>query len=427
MLTSTIVDFYAAKFIEKGYKKTGLLISLCTNLGFLLFFKYLNFTFDNFIGFLDFLGLDSTRWGYIPQIALPIGISFYTFQTLSYTIDVYRGNTKANNNFLEFATYVTMFPQLVAGPIVRYTDIAQELRERHTTLSDISYGIERFIVGLGKKAILANTFAYVADEIFALPDYAMNPGVAWIGIISYSLQIYFDFSGYSDMAIGLGRIMGFRILENFNYPYISKSIKEFWRRWHMSLSFWFRDYVYISLGGNRKGKYRTYINLLIVFFVTGLWHGASWNFVVWGMFHGLFLLIERIGFDKILSRLWQPLQHFYTLMVVIVGWVFFRADTLQDALYYLGDMFFLNSCLTSSVSAFLYLNFEYVLMLVVAIILCTPVYKIVREYIDQIELKQLTPNFPVKGVLFFSLSSLFIVSVLYISASSYNPFIYFRF
>ena len=422
MVSSTVIDFFAAQVIEKGNKKLGLFVSILANLGFLFFFKYFNFTFENFNFLLDKLGLYSSKLSNLPNIALPIGISFYTFQTLSYSIDVYRGNVKANKNFIQFATYVTMFPQLVAGPIVRYSNIYKDLKTRNTSNSDIAIGIERFIVGLAKKVLLANTFAYVADEIFDIPNYALTSPIAWLGIACYSLQIYYDFSGYSDMAIGLGRILGFKFLENFQYPYISQSIKEFWRRWHISLSYWFRDYVYISLGGNRKGNLRTYFNLALVFFVTGLWHGASWNFVVWGFIHGLFIIIERIGFDKILIRLWKPIRHFYAIFIAVNAWVFFRADDLQEAISYFSAMYGLNNASTGIVSLSKYVNSEFILTSIFGLLFCNPIYINIKSYLE----KEYSNSIAV-GLFVLILISLLILSIIYVSASSYNPFIYFRF
>lgn len=423
MLGSTVLDFFAAQIIESGKKKIGLFISILANLGFLFFFKYSNFTFDNFNLLLDKLGLYSEALSNLPKIALPIGISFYTFQTLSYSIDVYRGNIKANRSFIDFATYVTMFPQLVAGPIIRYADIYTDLKERVTTSTDFAIGCERFIVGLAKKVLLANTFAYVADQIFGLPNYSLSSPIAWLGIICYSFQIYYDFSGYSDMAIGLGRILGFKFLENFQYPYISQSIKEFWRRWHISLSHWFRDYVYISLGGNRKGPFRTYLNLGIVFFVTGLWHGASWNFVVWGFIHGFFLIIERMGFDKVLEKLWKPVRHFYALFIAVNAWVFFRADDLPSAIDYFSAMYGLNGANQSLVSVSRYINVESLLMTIFAIIFASPLYLRLKSYLESRE----SSSIIFTSVFVVSLLFIFILSIIYVSASSYNPFIYFRF
>jgi len=420
MLTSTVVDFFCGILIERGYRRIGLGLSLLTNLGLLGFFKYFNFSFENFNSFISIFGYDPMVLEGIPEIILPIGISFYTFQTLSYTIDVYRGQVKANRNFIQFASYVTMFPQLVAGPIVRYADIAHQLANKEISISNFTIGVERFIVGLAKKVLIANTFATIADGIFAENLNDLSTPMAWLGILAYTFQIYFDFSGYSDMAIGLGRMLGFDFLENFNYPYIAKSVREFWRRWHISLSTWFRDYVYISLGGNRRGSFRTYVNLFIVFFVTGLWHGASWNFVIWGLFHGVLLVLERFGFDKQLNKAWKPFQHAYTLLAVIVGWVLFRAETLGDATTYLGKMFWYTSgdITLNSYLSFLHFDFRTVFFIIMATLFSTPVYR----YIDQMVL---SPK--VVGVRPLFYAALLIISIVYVGSESYNPFIYFRF
>lgn len=414
ILASTIVDFSAGIIIEKGYKKVGLTLSIITNLSFLLYFKYASFVFENYYQLLQNLGLKSEGLENLPNIILPLGISFYTFQTMSYTIDVYRKNVKASRNLINFATYVTLFPQLIAGPIVRYKDIQKQLIERKSTTKQFSKGIERFIIGLAKKMIIANNLALVADAVFDTPTQFISSPVAWIGVIAYAFQIYYDFSGYSDMAIGLGKMFGFEFLENFNYPYISKSIREFWRRWHISLSTWFRDYLYISLGGNRLGKARTHINLIIVFFITGLWHGASWNFIVWGLLHGLFLIIERLGFDEILQRIGKPFSHIYTILVILITWVFFKADDLPHAFNYLKRMFSFNSL--EGVNFINYhLTKEVIFAFILAIIFSLPIYL-------KIEKKLLFNKF--KSVF---LILIFVISIMYIAVDSYNPFIYFRF
>jgi len=418
ILFSSIVDYICGIVIQDYNRKLGLSISIVSNLSILFVFKYLNFTIENLLLLEEIFKINVEQLKSIKHIALPIGISFYTFQTLSYSIDVYRGKIKASRNFIDFATYVCMFPQLVAGPIVRYADINKELNSRTIGLNDISIGIERFIIGLGKKVIIADTFAFVADEIFALPNYSLNSPVAWLGILSYSFQIFYDFSGYSDMAIGLGRMMGFRFLENFNYPYISKSIREFWRRWHISLSLWFRDYLYISLGGNRKGTNRTYINLAIVFIVTGVWHGANWTFIIWGLFHGLFLIIERMGFDKVLMRSWKPVQHIYALLVIVIGWVFFRSTSLDNAIHYLTTLF--NFSGQEIVRLDRFINYETAIVFVFAIINIAPNLGIYYTKLKAgNQLKQL--------LYYIILLTIFIVSIIYVSASSYSPFIYYRF
>ena len=417
---STVVNYYAAKLIQNDQRKKGLLLAILFNFLSLGFFKYFNFAFDNFYTLLDYFNIESNWIKNLPIIALPIGISFFTFQTMSYVIDVYRKEVKASTNFINFLAYVTMFPQLVAGPIVRYIDIEKQLRNRTINLQNFTIGLERFIIGLAKKMLIANTFAVVADQVFKNNVFDLSTGMAWIGIISYSLQIYFDFSGYSDMAIGLGKMFGFDYLENFNYPYISKSIKDFWRRWHISLSTWFRDYVYIPLGGNKNGKYNTYKNLLIVFIVTGLWHGASWTFIFWGLFHGIFLIIERLGFDKILNYLWKPLQHLYALLVVIIGWVFFRSETLEYGFSYVKRMFVFgygNSSVDNYIHYF-YINKEFYITLFVAILFSTPIFTKIDGILNTKRFIYIRPIFFV---------SILFVTIIYIAGSSYNPFIYFKF
>jgi len=420
MILSTIVDYKCGILIEEGKRKLGLRLSIATNLITLGIFKYFNFAVDNVQSLINSLGFNGNGLNDIVEIALPLGISFYVFQTMSYTIDVYRGNVKANRNFLEFATYVTMFPQLVAGPIVRYIDVQKELTNRTVDLQGFSKGLERFTIGLAKKMIIANTFASLADCIFNETGGEFSTVNAWIGIIAYAFQIYYDFSGYSDMAIGLGKMFGFNFLENFNYPYISKSIQEFWRRWHISLSTWFRDYLYIPLGGNRKGNRRTYINLFIVFFITGLWHGASWNFVIWGLFHGVFIVIERLGFDMILKKLWQPIQHLYALLVVLIGWVLFRAEDMSSAISYLKTMFIYtegNATVNDFIAYFNY-NSELVFVTILAIIFSIPTY-------PYLEKKLTNPRFLVFR--YTGIIAILLICIIYIAAGSYNPFIYFRF
>ena len=312
-------------------EKRILYICIVGNLGLLFYFKYANFFINNLNGILQNLSIPTISYSEIP---LPIGISFFTFQAMSYVIDVYRKETDVQFNPINCALYVSLFPQLIAGPIVRYHDVAQQIVSRTVARSQFSSGIQRFIFGLAKKTMLANPLGEVADKIFAVPVHEVTTSMAWLGIICYTLQVYFDFSGYSDMAIGLGRLFGFEFLENFNYPYIAESMRDFWRRWHISLSTWFRDYLYIPLGGNRGSSLRTYLNLWTVFLLCGLWHGASWNFIIWGALHGASLVIERIGWHKYLDRLWRPLRHLYTLGIVMIGWVFFRSESLSHAIHY---------------------------------------------------------------------------------------------
>jgi len=306
--------------------------TVAVNLLVLGVFKYANFFADNLNGLLVVL---HTRPLVMPRVLLPIGISFFTFHAISYVVDVYRGDATAQKSPVHAALYLLLFPQLIAGPIIRYRDIADQLARRLVTADDFAYGVRRFVIGLAKKVLIANVVAGPADQIFGLPSTELDPARAWLGVVCYTLQIYFDFSGYSDMAIGLGRMFGFRFPENFRWPYIADTVQGFWRRWHMSLSTWFRDYLYVPLGGNRLSPTRLYVNLVTVFFLCGLWHGASWNFVIWGLFHGLFLVVERLGLADLVTRLWKPLRHAYVLVVVMVGWVFFRSDTLPGAIAFL--------------------------------------------------------------------------------------------
>ena len=294
----------------------------------MIVFKYADFLVGNLNALLGPLRLAPLS---LPGIALPIGISFFTFQALSYVIDVYRREVPVQRNPFDLGLYIALFPQLIAGPIVRYHDVARQLVERVVTRQGFAYGVERFVVGLGKKVLIANTLAVQADLIFAIPADQLTAPVAWFGLVCYTLQIYFDFSGYSDMAIGLGYMFGFRFLENFSHPYVAQSITEFWRRWHISLSTWFRDYLYVPLGGNRGSALRTYRNLVLVFFLCGLWHGASWSFVVWGLLHGFLLVIERMGLGRLMARWPRALRHAWTLFFVMIAWVFFRADSLPQA------------------------------------------------------------------------------------------------
>lgn len=302
------------------HRRAILGLTIGANLVSLIYFKYFNFLIGNIN---SVVGANIGLLG----ILMPIGISFYTFQAISYVVDVYRGDVAPQRDICKLALYICLFPQLIAGPIVKYHDVDKQISNRHETFEGIAYGSRRFVIGLAKKMLIANTLGAVADRIFALPVDQFGTGIAWIGAAAYTMQLFYDFSGYSDMAIGLGSVFGFKFLENFNYPYISKSITEFWRRWHISLSTWFKEYLYIPLGGNRRGRRRTYLNLFIVFLATGVWHGAAWNFVLWGMWHGLFIIIERItGWHKRVGGwLLSAAQHIYTILIFTIGWVMFRA------------------------------------------------------------------------------------------------------
>lgn len=397
------------------YKKTFLALGLMADVLNLLFFKYLNFIIDNVESAVQHFGNAEFTFG-LAQIALPIGISFFTFQIMSYLVDVYRNEVPAQKNIAWLTLYIMMFPQLIAGPIVRYSDVNNEIACRKTTLDMVEKGIKRFIIGFAKKVFIANCMGAMADAVFAIKG-EFNSLYAWLGAISYSMQIFFDFSAYSDMAIGLGLIFGFHFNENFEYPYISTSIQEFWRRWHISLSTWFRDYVYIPLGGNRKGKIRTYINLSIVFLLTGIWHGAAWQFIVWGLFHGLFMLIERAGLGKLLKKIPAFFAHIYTLLIIIVGWVFFRADNLTKALAFLKNMFSFNFKQFTNEATVTQATHLFWVVGVIAILASTPLFK----KLGQTKLAQ------VKWIGYVGYLLLMIITVIYLSGLTYNPFIYFKF
>ena len=406
-------------------QKLWVTIGIIINLTLLFLFKYANFITDNVnivLSQINFSPID------LHPIHLPLGISFFTFQAISYIVDVYRKEVPSQKNIFNLALYISLFPQLIAGPIVRYHDVSQQITNRIHSLEVFASGVHRFIYGLAKKMLIANPLGEVADSIFMLSGDELTMPLAWIGILSYTLQIYFDFSGYSDMAIGLGRMLGFRFHENFNYPYISTSLQEFWRRWHISLSTWFRDYVYISLGGNRVSTIRVYINLLLVFVLTGFWHGASWNFLIWGLFHGIFLAGEHAGFSKILKNMWKPVQHLYLLIVVIVGWVFFRADSLSLAIVFLKSMTDFNNFQTTLFQFAQILSYESLYTILAGVILSTPVYPHFKKYIENIADKNtnkiaLLIDMP-RLVL---ISSLLFLCILKVASSTYNPFIYFRF
>jgi len=351
---------------------------------------------------------------------MPIGISFFTFQGMSYVIDLYWRKVNVQKNPAKLAFYISFFPQLIAGPIVRYIDIEDQIIRRTVSIEKFTAGVERFVVGLAKKLIIANTMGEVVDMIFSVPALENTIGTAWLGIICYSFQIFFDFSGYSDMAIGLGKMFGFEFLENFNYPYISKTITEFWRRWHISLSSWFRDYVYIPLGGNKKGN--VYVNLFLVFVLTGFWHGANFQFLVWGLWHGFFLIVERLfGMREIKTKRIIPLRYVLTMLIVVLGWVFFRAPDLGYALTYLRVMFGLVQPEFVGFKTSFYLSPKIILMLCLAALVSTPLLKTVYNIIKT------TAGVISKPVTYGLILALLFVCIVFVTASSYNPFIYFRF
>lgn len=390
-------------------KKSWMVLSVVWNLALMFVFKYLTFVLSNMELLLHRDIVDLT-------IPLPLGISFFTFQILSYIFDLYYGKTKVQKKWYKFALYVSMFPQLVAGPIVRYDQIAYEIDHRQENLEDFSQGMTRFVYGLGKKVLLSNYMGVLADNMFYLSgEGSLSVGAAWIGAIGYTLQIYYDFSGYSDMAIGLGRMMGFHFLENFNYPYVSRSITEFWRRWHMSLSSWFKDYVYIPLGGSREGAAKTYRNTFFVWLLTGIWHGANWTFIVWGLGYFVLLCIERLGgWTKGI----RYIGHIYTMAAVILLWVVFRADSLTLAVRYIGQMFGTGGALWDEAAASAFSGS--ILVLLAAAVLSTPVWK---QLADRLRLSELTR----KNVAAAAAVPLFLLCIAKCMSSSYNPFIYFNF
>ena len=426
MLLSILVNYLCGLRLgscqAKERKGRGTVVfTVLFNLGLLGFFKYANFAVDN-INALSGMQIPSVN------IMLPIGISFFTFQILSYTLDVYRRKTKPQKNLFSLALYISFFPQLIAGPIVRYVDIEEQLSKREHSVSKFAQGVQRFIVGFSKKILIANTMAVFADMAFQRSD--LSAPMAWVGIVAYALQIYFDFSGYSDMAIGLGKMFGFTFLENFNYPYIAPSVQNFWRRWHISLSSWFRDYLYIPLGGNRKGNARTYLNLLVVFFATGLWHGASWSFVIWGLWHGLFMMIERAFLGKLLARLPKLIGWIYTMLVVLIGWVVFRAETLTAALQYLQAMF----TVTDGGLQILLANIDLrvITAMLIGIIGSAPIVPWLRKvcFDGQLPMEARLSGFRQWTMATVSLTvclGLFVFSVVFLTGSDFNPFLYFRF
>lgn len=418
MIISTVSDYFHALAIQNlkakrhyRWAKTTLVSSIVINLALLGLFKYSDFIIKNLNGIFK---ADIK----LLNILLPIGISFYTFQTMSYTIDVYFDKVKVQRNIFNLATYVMLFPQLIAGPIVRYETIANELESRKVTFNSCACGIRRFIIGLGKKIIIANQMAIIADTVFGLGKGEYGISLAWLGIIAYTLQIYFDFSGYSDMAIGLGRIFGFNFLENFDYPYISKSITDFWRRWHISLSSWFRDYVYIPLGGNRVSKVRWLFNIFVVWFLTGLWHGANWTFVLWGLYFGLIIVLEKLVLLKVLEKLPGIFRHIYTIFLFTVGWIIFRSESVFHIGDYLTAIF--GGYGNDSFSDINKLSILHLLpFMILAIIGTTPFMKMLYEKMDQ--------KFTLSIIYDLFLAIVFIICSMYLISNSFNPFIYYRF
>lgn len=409
MLFSIVINYALGFLVEKEWKlkKLFLVMAVVVNLGLLFYFKYTNFALDTFS---KIARVNVT----LKDIALPIGISFYTFQIMSYVIDVYRGNVKAQRNIVKLALYIALFPQLIAGPIVRYVDIEKQINNRIVNVSGVYNGIIRFMIGFSKKVLIADQLSSFVGVAFEGSRNSIL--IKWVGIIAYTLQIYYDFSGYSDMAIGLGKMLGFDFLENFSFPYISETIQEFWRRWHISLGSWFRDYLYIPLGGNRKGKVRTYINLIIVFMLTGFWHGASFNFIAWGLYYAFFLVIERLGFSKVLNKLPKAFRHIYSVIVVMFGWILFRAEGLKNALIYIKDMFVLHGDDFRNFA--IEISPSIIFWIVVGIIFAIP-YPWIKTKIEEKNALKI-----VRDVV---LMVVFLIAISFMVGSGYSPFLYFRF
>lgn len=416
MIFSILVNYIFGRLMDKnrGRKKRMkllLVLSVVIDLGLLSVFKYTDFIITNvnaiFGSSFDLL-----------NIALPIGISFYTFQAMSYTIDVYRNDVRVQKNLIDFGMYITMFPQLIAGPIVRYADVQDQLAERSVTTADFSEGVMRFVVGLGKKVLLANQMGAVWSEIYALGG-DVSALMAWTGAIAYTFQIYFDFSGYSDMAIGLGRMFGFKFPENFRYPYQSVSITDFWRRWHITLSTWFKEYLYIPLGGNRCGLARQALNLLIVWSLTGFWHGAGWNFVMWGLYYFVILFIEKLFLLKALDKLPKLFRHVYALLLIVIGWVIFASDDVGVLLPYLGSMFGANGAVGGMD---VYTLFTKAVLLIICCVASTELPK--RLFLSATGAMNEKAAFTIKSVMTIALLAL---SMILLIGDSYNPFLYFRF
>lgn len=423
VLASIILDFYVVQTLDQseGKKKRWLLAaSMVLNIGLLLYFKYANFFVDNASEVLQHLGLGAVHW---VKVALPIGISFFTFQKITYSVDVYRKVHAPLKKITDYALYILMFPQLIAGPIVRYNEIADQLVDRRANenIDNRLTGFFRFVVGLSKKVLIANVLGEEVDRIFSLGGDEVNSLTAWYGIIAYSFQIYFDFSGYSDMAIGIGRMIGFRFPENFNNPYISQNISEFWRRWHMTLGRFMKDYLYIPLGGNRVSARRMYFNLWVVFLISGFWHGAAWNFVVWGAFHGLFLVADKMFLLKFYKAIGKVPSIVITYIIVLISWVFFRSETLPEAIIYLQKMF---SFTTNGENVFF--DNKFYTMLVFAIFFSFwGGFKAIERWQERLFAEK-QKN---RKIILMSVFSIifFIISLSAITSSGFNPFIYFRF
>jgi alginate O-acetyltransferase complex protein AlgI len=429
MIASGIGNWAAARWIaaRSGSRARAILaFGVALNLAGLIVFKYLGFAVESWNGIVPVASLP------VPHIHLPIGISFFTFHAISYLVDVYRGDFKAERDPVKVLLYIAMFPQLIAGPIVRFGTVSKEIHERVVAIEKFALGIKFFIIGLGQKVLIANTLAVPVDAIHKIPTENLDAPLAWLAAAGYALQIYFDFAGYSNMAIGLGLMIGIYFPLNFNYPYIAQSITEFWRRWHITLSTWFRDYLYISLGGSRAGAYRTYFNLMVVFLLCGLWHGAKWTFVIWGLYHGFFLILERAWLGSALQRVGSEFRHFYVILVVTIGWVFFRADDLRQASKHLQAMAGFGSGDGVAQHVWLYLQPDVALALIVGAIGSTPYLarlgqRIVAYAVSLQGGRRKALDAAAGGLMSAALYAILLLSVVSVAAGNYNPFIYFRF
>jgi len=414
LILSILLNFFIGRKV-RGHNKKWLIAGIVLNLLILITFKYAGFFIENISALLQ-LNIKKIN------IPLPLGVSFFTFHGISFLTDIYRSEKREPIRLDETTLYICFFPQLVAGPIIRYHDIIYQIRTRTITLLGVNTGIQRFILGLFKKVVIANTAGALADQIMNVNAELLSSPAAWLGILAYTVQIYYDFSGYSDMAIGLGSMFGFKIPENFNYPYIASSIQEFWRRWHISLSTWFRDYVYIPLGGNRKGKFRTYFNLSIIFILTGFWHGATWSFVFWGVFHGFFMIMERLFLGDILKKIPAFAGWIYTMLVVMIVWVFFRIETFDAALDYVKLLF---SFKGEGITLLENLDIEKIMVLTIAILFSMPFYPKLVEKLEVPSTRLSSAFLFVRMNILIPL--LFLYSVMVLCGSTYNPFIYYRF
>lgn len=414
LLASILINYLLGRFVWG--RKPVLVAAVIVNLAFLIVFKYAGFIVQS-INAIPFISLKE------PKISMPIGISFYTFQAMSYVIDTYRDERKRPGSFLDVMLYVCLFPQLVAGPIVKYNSVREQLQDRQVSAEGTASGIQRFIVGLSKKMLIANVMAVAADRMFALDIAQLDMASAWVGAVCYMLQIYFDFSGYSDMAVGMGKMFGFSFPENFDYPYTACSIRQFWKKWHISLTSWFREYLYFPLGGNRKGRARTLFNRFFVFLCTGIWHGADWTFVVWGIYHGVLTMLETVLVkDKNAGKaadsakpVIRVLGHIYTLLAVMIGFVIFRADSMSQAVHFIVSMFSFGATAVGTMTAVSVMSPLFIITLIIAAVACTPVLRML-------------PKNAVTRLLGMVLTIiLYMLCIMEIAAGSYNPFIYFRF